>query len=160
MSTHATCCTSLSRLSPTRAPTAHLSLNIAHALIVQFGCGADFKDEPGAEVIIAVEENRERQQEEADEYPPLADQHVFQTPDPDPQQEDEAQSGGAQQRLHDFLAGRLRVHAAHEPKAPGLAVRLNSKLLIDFSTSYPDPSSPLQRDKLGPRSLVKAARWA
>lgn len=60
-----------------RAPPAHLSLDIAHALIVQLGRRAHFEDEPRAEVIIEIEEDRERQQEEADKYPPLVNHHVF-----------------------------------------------------------------------------------
>lgn len=104
----------------TRASAAHLSLDIAHALIVQFGCRAQFKDEPRAEVIIEIEENGERQQEQADKYPPLVNYHVFETFDSDPQQEDKDQTRGVQQRLHDFRTGQVRFRAVHELKARAL----------------------------------------
>lgn len=112
----------------TRATTAHLSLDIAHALIVQFRCRAHFKDEPRTEVIIEIEENGKRQQEQADKYPPLVNHHVFETFDSDPQEEDKDQTKGVEQRLHDFRTGQVRFRAANQLKA--------GPLLLSWTRNY------------------------
>lgn len=114
---HYTCITVRCSHKGARARTAHLSLDVAHALLVQFGRRAHFEDEPGAEVIIQIEEDGKRQQEQADKYPPLVNQHVFYTFDSDPQQEQEDQTGGVHQRLHGFPTGHARFRAARERKA-------------------------------------------
>lgn len=57
--------------------TAHLSLDVSHALIVQFGRRAHLEDEPRAHIIVHVEYDGERQQEQTHEDPSLVDDHVI-----------------------------------------------------------------------------------
>lgn len=66
-------------------PTAHLSLDVAHALVVQLGRGAHLEDDPRAHIVVDVVDDREGQQKEADEDPALVDDHVVQAFDFDPE---------------------------------------------------------------------------
>ncbi len=71
---------------------AHLSLDVSHALVVQFGRGAHLENEPRAHIIIHVKYNGERQQEQTHKDPALVNDHVVETFDFDPQQEHDGQA--------------------------------------------------------------------
>lgn len=107
---------------------------------MQLGRRAQFEDEPGAEVVVEVEEDGEGQQEEADEDPPLVNHHVFETFDSDPQQEDEDQPRGVQQRLHGPRTGRVRFRAAGELEARALLFKVQPDTSYRFSNLIPGPS--------------------
>ena len=86
--------------------TAHLSLDVSHALVVQFGRRAHLENEPRAHIIVHVEYDGERQQEQTHEDPSLVDDHVVETFDSDPQKEHDGQSGQVQQGVH-LVSGPL-----------------------------------------------------
>lgn len=80
--------------------TTHLSLDVAHALVVQLGRGAHLEDEPRAHIVVDVVDDGQRQQEETDEDPALVHDHIVQAFDSDPDQEEGQQAAEVEQRGH------------------------------------------------------------
>lgn len=92
--------------------SAHLSLDVAHTLVVQLGRGAHLEDDPRAHIVVDVVDDGERQQKEADEDPALVDDHVVQAFDSDPEQEEGKQDAEVEQRGHGWLPGRCLCGSA------------------------------------------------
>lgn len=64
-------------LTPVHADLTHLSLDVSHALVVQFGRRTHLENEPRSRIVIRIKYNGERQQEQAHKYPPLVNYHVI-----------------------------------------------------------------------------------
>lgn len=127
--------------------TAHLSLDVAHALVVQLGCGAHLEDDPRAHIVVDVVDDREGQQKEADEDPALVDDHVVQAFDSDPEQEEGEQAAQVEQRGHGWLPGRCLCRSATGSNFP----------LLELKPRSPHRSRLTGRgDSSAPRSLVEA----
>lgn len=165
-----------------RETAAHLSLDVAHALVVQLGRRAHLEDEPRAHVVVDVIDDGERQQKEADEDPALVHQHVVQAFEADPEQEQHEQAAQVeQQRGHGRFAasGRcfslvrlqlfllelecLSVHASVAAHRPG---RESSAALIGGNWRGGDTmrssTTPVGQTPVGagPRGLVPSCTVA
>lgn len=78
------------RARGSRAPrgAAHLLLDVPHALPVQPWRATELEHHPGAHVVVDVEDERQRQEEEAHEHPALVDEHKLQPLHADPEKEE------------------------------------------------------------------------
>lgn len=107
-----TCRTVTTTASKAMVKTTHLSLDVAHALVVQLGRRAHLEDEPRAHIVVDVVDDGQWQQEETDEDPALVDDHIVQAFDSDPDQEEGQQAAEVEQGSHGWLLGRWLCRSA------------------------------------------------
>lgn len=97
---------------------SHLRLDVADALGVLPRGAVEAPDGPGAQLVVDVEEDGERQEEEADEDPAVVHQHGLQPPVPHPQQQQQQPRAQRPHRRHGDRRPHALPHGRRDPSIP------------------------------------------